>query len=44
VDGADHALTSDTSQHAYTTMLTSWISEMVIGSRIVDYPHSSAFT
>ena len=40
--GADHGLSSDTSQHAYTTLLTDWISEMVIGSRLVDYPHHSA--
>jgi hypothetical protein len=42
LDGADHGLSSDTSQHAYTTLLTDWISEMVIGSRLVDYPHHSA--
>ena len=42
LDGADHGLSSDTSQHAYTTLLTSWISEMVIDSRLVDYPHHSA--
>ncbi|MDH0748364.1 S9 family peptidase [Pseudomonas sp. GD03842] len=39
LDGADHGLSSDTSQLAYTTLLTDWISEMVIGSRLVDYPH-----
>lgn len=42
VDGADHALSKDCDQKAYTTILTSWISEMVIGSRIADYPHHSS--
>jgi dienelactone hydrolase len=42
VDGADHALTSDISQSVYSSMLTNWISEMVIGARLVDYPHHSA--
>lgn len=42
VDGADHALTSDESQHAYSMMLSNWISEMVIGARLEDYPHHSA--
>ena len=42
VDGADHALSSDLSQSLYSTMLTNWISEMVIGARLVDYPHHSS--
>ena len=42
VDGADHALSSDLSQSMYSSMLTNWISEMVIGARLVDYPHHSA--
>ncbi|MDB6047984.1 MAG: prolyl oligopeptidase [Pseudomonas sp.] len=42
VDGADHALTSDASQRAYSLMLNNWISEMVIGARLEDYPHHSA--
>ncbi|MEE4666535.1 alpha/beta fold hydrolase [Pseudomonas alliivorans] len=42
VDGADHALSSDVSQSVYSSMLTNWISEMVIGARLVDYPHHSA--
>lgn len=42
VDGADHALSSDLSQSIYSSMLTNWISEMVIGARLVDYPHHSA--
>lgn len=41
VDGADHALTSDASQKAYSSILTSWISEMVIGARLEHYPHHS---
>ncbi|HSX70805.1 MAG TPA: alpha/beta hydrolase, partial [Pseudomonas sp.] len=42
VDGADHSLSSDSAQRAYTTVLTTWISEMVIGARIGDYPHHLA--
>ncbi|CAM3310134.1 alpha/beta hydrolase [Pseudomonas floridensis] len=42
VDGADHALSSDISQSVYSSMLTNWISEMVIGARLVNYPHHSA--
>lgn len=39
VDGADHALSSEESQKAYSTMLSAWISEMVIGARLNRYPH-----
>ncbi|MBC3410934.1 MULTISPECIES: alpha/beta hydrolase family protein [Pseudomonas] len=39
VDGADHALSSEQSQKAYSAMLTAWISEMVIGARLDRYPH-----
>ncbi|MCI8210982.1 permease [Pseudomonas sp. S25] len=42
VDGADHALSSDLSQSIYSSMLTNWISEMVIGARLVGFPHHSA--
>ncbi|MBD9484118.1 alpha/beta fold hydrolase [Pseudomonas sp. PDM14] len=42
VDDADHALSSDAAQKAYTSLLTAWISEMVIGARLADYPHHSA--
>ncbi len=42
VDGADHALSSDISQSIYSSMLSNWISEMVIGARLVDYPHHSS--
>ncbi|RMQ47415.1 Dipeptidyl aminopeptidase/acylaminoacyl-peptidase-like protein [Pseudomonas cichorii] len=42
VDGADHALSSDISQSIYSSMLTNWISEMVIGARLDNYPHHSA--
>jgi uncharacterized protein len=31
--GADHALTSDACQQAYTTLLVSWLSEMIHGAR-----------
>lgn len=38
---ADHALSSDNCQKAYTSILTGWISEMVIGDRVGNYPHYS---
>ncbi|WP_327440167.1 alpha/beta hydrolase family protein [Pseudomonas donghuensis] len=41
VDGADHALSSDRSQKAYSSILSTWISEMVIGARLDRYPHHS---
>ncbi|HSC85460.1 MAG TPA: alpha/beta fold hydrolase [Pseudomonas sp.] len=41
VDGADHALSQDSDQKAYTSILTTWISEMIIGARVGDYPHHS---
>jgi pimeloyl-ACP methyl ester carboxylesterase len=41
VDGSDHALSSDASQKAYSLMLTAWISDMVIGDRLDNYPHHS---
>ena len=34
IDGADHALSSERCQEAYTSILTGWISEMIIGDRI----------
>ncbi|MFB4393389.1 MULTISPECIES: alpha/beta hydrolase family protein [unclassified Pseudomonas] len=39
VDGADHALSSEESQKAYSSILTAWVSEMVIGARLDRYPH-----
>lgn len=42
VDGADHALSTDANQKAYSALLNQWLSEMVVGSRLVDYPHHSA--
>ncbi|WP_043310678.1 S9 family peptidase [Pseudomonas sp. ML96] len=42
VDGADHALTEDSAQRAYTSLLTGWIGEMVMGARIGNYPHHLA--
>ncbi|MBA1204585.1 alpha/beta hydrolase [Pseudomonas capeferrum] len=39
VDGSDHALSSEESQKAYSSILGAWISEMVIGARLDRYPH-----
>lgn len=39
LDGADHALSEDRDQQAYTQILGNWISEMVIGARVGNYPH-----
>jgi len=41
VDGADHALSTDANQRAYSTILTQWVSEMVVGERLDNYPHHS---
>lgn len=41
IKGADHALSSETCQQAYTNILTAWISEMVIGARVAHYPAAS---
>lgn len=34
LDGADHAMTSETCQQAYTSILVGWATEMVIGRRV----------
>jgi len=34
VDGADHALSDERCQQAYTSILVNWITEMVIGARV----------
>ncbi len=34
IDGADHALSSEACQQAYTTILVNWVTEMVIGARL----------
>ena len=34
IDGADHGLSTEHCQQAYTSILTAWISEMIIGDRI----------
>lgn len=34
IDGADHGLSSERCQQAYSTILNNWISEMIIGDRI----------
>ncbi|WP_339523923.1 alpha/beta hydrolase family protein [Pseudomonas sp. EA_35y_Pfl2_R111] len=39
IDGADHGLSQDNDQQAYTRILISWISEMVVGARVGDYPY-----
>ncbi|WAH55277.1 alpha/beta fold hydrolase [Pseudomonas silvicola] len=41
VDGADHALSTDANQKAYSAILTQWVSEMVIRERLDNYPHHS---
>jgi pimeloyl-ACP methyl ester carboxylesterase len=33
LEGADHALSTDADQQAYTTLLVSWLSEMIRGAR-----------
>jgi pimeloyl-ACP methyl ester carboxylesterase len=33
LEGADHALSSEPCQHAYTTLLVNWLSEMIRGAR-----------
>jgi pimeloyl-ACP methyl ester carboxylesterase len=38
VDGADHALSSDAAQQAYTNILVGWVTEMVIGARVGNAP------
>ncbi|MCW2292415.1 pimeloyl-ACP methyl ester carboxylesterase [Pseudomonas sp. BIGb0408] len=43
MNGADHALTQDSDQKAYTAILTNWLSEMIVGSRTADYPYYSAY-
>ncbi|ARS48960.1 MULTISPECIES: alpha/beta hydrolase family protein [Pseudomonadaceae] len=37
--GADHGLSDDRHQQAYTRILIDWVSEMVVGSRVGNYPH-----
>lgn len=34
LDGADHALTDKSAQQAYTSILSAWITEMVVGARV----------
>lgn len=36
IDGADHALTHEVCKQAYTSILVSWVTEMVIGARVGD--------
>lgn len=39
LDGADHALSSEESQKAYSSILAAWVNEMVVGARLDRYPH-----
>jgi pimeloyl-ACP methyl ester carboxylesterase len=34
LDGADHALSDQSCQRAYTAILVSWLSEMIVGARV----------
>jgi pimeloyl-ACP methyl ester carboxylesterase len=34
VDGADHAMSSESCQQAYTSLLVGWATEMIVGKRI----------
>ncbi|MEO8676398.1 MAG: alpha/beta fold hydrolase [Casimicrobiaceae bacterium] len=36
IAGADHALSGDTAQRTYTSVLVAWLTEMVFGARIPD--------
>lgn len=39
VDAADHALSGDSCQEAYTSLLIGWATEMIVGRRIGAGPH-----
>lgn len=39
IDGADHGLTDKACQQAYTSILVSWITEMVVGARVGRLEH-----
>ena len=38
IKGADHGLTEEASQRAYTALLTNWMTEMVFGERVGNMP------
>jgi dienelactone hydrolase len=38
IEGADHGLTDPACRHAYTTLLVSWITEMIAHGRTADVP------
>lgn len=38
IDGADHALSGETGQQAYTSILVNWLTEMVVGARVGSSP------
>jgi dienelactone hydrolase len=41
IQGADHGLSEVSSQRAYTSLLVSWLTEMVFGAREGSAPHTS---
>jgi len=43
ISGADHGLTSEACQHAYTSVLVNWLTEMIVGARSghqIEQPHT----
>ncbi|MBK9132939.1 MAG: alpha/beta fold hydrolase [Betaproteobacteria bacterium] len=44
IKGADHGLTSEDSQRAYTTVLLGWLKEMVSGARVGQVPAAAPET
>jgi pimeloyl-ACP methyl ester carboxylesterase len=38
IEGADHGLTEESAQRAYTALLVSWMTEMVLNARAADTP------
>src|SRR5215831_8940640 len=42
IPGADHALTGDTFQRAYTNVLVTWLTEIVLGARAAEPPAPQA--
>lgn len=37
--GADHALSEDSDQKGYTSIVTRWLGEMIMGARTAEYPY-----
>ena len=44
IKGADHGLSAEACQRAYTTLLTNWITEMVVGARVPGKEAAAAAT